>query len=90
MSNSSLFKFDENEVKVIFVDGEPWFVLKDVCNILGLRSPDVKQRLNEDVVSTHTVLDSIGRKNSATIINEEALYDVIFDSRKPVAKSFRK
>ncbi|WP_340028496.1 BRO family protein [Paenibacillus sp. FSL H7-0940] len=90
MINSSLFKFDENEVRVIFVEGEPWFVLKDVCNILGLRSSDVKQRLNDDVVSTHTVMDSIGRKNSATIINEEALYDVIFDSRKPEAKSFRK
>lgn len=72
------------------MDGEPWFVLRDVCSLLGLRSPDVRQRLSNDVVRTHTVRDSLGRSNQASIINEDGLYDVILESRKPEARAFRK
>lgn len=87
---SQLFNFNGLQVRVVEKDSEPWFVLKDVCEVLDLRSPDVKQRLNDDVVSTHTVPDSLGRPNKATIINEDGLYEVILDSRKPEAKAFRK
>lgn len=90
MSFPQVFNYDASNVRVITKDGEPWFVLKDVCEILGLRAPDVKQRLADDVVSTHTVSDSLGRANTATIINEDGLYDVILESRKPEARSFRK
>ncbi|MNO32244.1 hypothetical protein D3C76_222300 [compost metagenome] len=90
MNQLQVFKFLENEVRTIEVNGQPWFVLKDVCDILGLRSPDVRQRLSDDVVSNHTVPDSLGRPNSATLINEDGLYDVILESRKPEARSFRK
>lgn len=85
-----LFNFGENQIRTIEKGGEPWFVLKDVCDVLELRSPDVRQRLTDDVVSTHSVLDSIGRSNNATIISEDGLYDVILESRKPEAKAFRK
>jgi anti-repressor protein len=87
---NEIFNFDGVQVRTIVKDGEPWFVLKDVCDVLGLRSPDVRARLHGDVVSNHTVKDSLGRDNSATIINEDGLYDVILESRKPEAKAFRK
>ena len=70
--------------------GEPLFCLPDVCKILELRAPDVKRRLDDAVVSTHTVKDSLGRKNLITFVNEDGLYDAILDSRKPEARAFRK
>lgn len=70
--------------------GEPLFCLPDVCKILELRAPDVKRRLDDAVVSTHTVKDSLGRKNLMTFVNEDGLYDAILDSRKPEARAFRK
>lgn len=70
--------------------GEPLFCLPDVCKILELRAPDVKRRLDDAVVSTHTVKDSIGRNNLMTFVNEDGLYDAILDSRKPEARAFRK
>lgn len=90
MNQLQIFNFNGSDIRIIKKDGQPWFVLKDVCEILGLRSPDVRQRFSDDVVSTHTVIDTLGRTNIATIINEDGLYDVILESRKPEARKFRK
>lgn len=89
-SEIKLFKNDQfGEVRVIELNGEPLFCLSDVCNILGLRRGDVKQRLEEGVVSTHP-LQTAGGIQKVNFINEDGLYDVILDSRKSEAKQFRK
>ncbi len=72
------------------IDNEPWFCLGDVCKVLDLRQGDVRQRLDDGVVSTHPIIDSLGRTQQANFVNEDGLYDVILDSRKPEAKKFRK
>lgn len=90
MSFPQIFNFESSDVRTFNIDGEPWFVLMDACLILGLRSSDVRQRLSDDVVSNHPIKDSLGRSTSATIVNEDGLYDVILDSRKTEAKKFRK
>lgn len=90
MKQLQIFNFHNYQIRTVDINGQPWFVLKDVCDALELRSPDVRQRLNDDVVSTHTVTDSLGRANNANIINEDGLYDVILESRKPEARAFRK
>lgn len=69
---------------------EPLFCLADVCAILGLRQGDVRQRLDDALVSTQPITDSLGREQQANFVNEEGLYEAIFDSRKPEAKIFRK
>lgn len=72
-------------------DGEPRFVLADVCRVLGMSNPTmVAQRLDEDALSATEVIDSVGRTQSATIITEAGLYEVIFQSRKPEARAFRR
>ena len=63
--------------------GEPWFCLTDVCKVLGLKQRHVRERLDDGVVSTDTICDSLGR-------TQDGLYDVILDSRKPSARAFRK
>lgn len=86
-----LFNYNGHSVRTVIKDGEPWFVLSDVCKALDLSTPaKVRERLDDGVSSTHTITDSLGREQQATIINEDGLYDVILESRKPEAKQFRK
>lgn len=89
-----MFKFlvtTTKNVRTVELSGEPWFVLKDVCNILGLgESHRVAARLDEDERTLSTVIDSIGRQQETTVINESGLYNVILRSDKPEAKPFRK
>ncbi|MEB2596596.1 MULTISPECIES: Bro-N domain-containing protein [Corynebacterium] len=76
--------------RVVLEDGEPWFVLKDVCDVLGIRNPsDVKRNLNEPDKGLGSIYTP-GGKQQVTVVNESGLYDVILDSRKPQAKRFRR
>lgn len=91
MSNIQIFNYNSNEIRTIQKDGEPWFVLRDVCNVLGLGTPArVAERLDPDEVSQTHITDSMGRQQETTIINESGLYNVILRSDKPEAKPFRK
>ena len=91
MSNIQIFNYNSVEVRTIQNDGEPWFVLRDVCNVLGLGTPArVAERLDPDEVSQTHITDSMGRQQETTIINESGLYNVILRSDKPEAKPFRK
>lgn len=70
--------------------GEPWFCLKDECNILGLNHvATVSERLNpKGVVINHTLTN--GGKQELTFINEPNLYETIFKSRKPEAEDLKR
>jgi len=89
MSKFQIFNFNGAEVRTVEKDGHPWFVLKDVCEVLDLAHRTVKQRLSEDVCSTYPLLTAGGIQNM-TVVNEDGLYDVILESRKPEARAFRK
>jgi len=91
MNELQIFNYNGNEVRTIRKDGEPWWVLKDVCSILEIGQPiRVAERLDEDEVSQTHIIDSIGRKQEMYIVNESGLYNVILRSDKPEAKPFRK
>ena len=91
MNDIQIFNYNSSEVRTIQTDGEPWFVLRDVCNVLGISHvKDTADRLDQDEVGQTEVIDSLGRKQTATIINESGLYNVILRSDKPEAKPFRK
>lgn len=77
------------EIRTTGTSENPLFCLSDVCSVLGLRQGDVKQRLDKGVVSTQP-LETAGGIQQANFVNEDGLYDVILDSRKPQAKAFRK
>ena len=75
-------------VRTAVVDGEPWFRLKDVCEILGLSNiTEVKKRLNEKGLSSIEVLTN-GGKQQALYIDEPNLYKAIMQSRKKEAEIF--
>lgn len=82
---------EHDEFRVIDRDGNPWFVLNEVCAKVGIANPaDAASRLDDDEKDTIGISDSIGRSRRATIINESGLYSVILRSNKPEAKRFRK
>lgn len=94
-SNASSLKIFENanfgEIRVAGTSENPLFCLADVCKVLDLGNPSqVKTRLDDGVISNEVIPDSLGRQQEATFVNEDGLYDVILDSRKPQAKAFRK
>ena len=90
MEKIEVFNNDKlGKVRTVIINNEIWFVLRDVCAIMGLSNMSVvKQRLQEDGVSSTYLIDSMGRKQKATIINEANLYLCILRSDKPEAKEF--
>ena len=90
MNNSqlSVFKFEETAlVRSIIKNGDPWFVAKDICDVLGLSNPTVAlNALDQDERSKFL----LGRQGETNIINESGLYALIFRSNKPNARKFRK
>ena len=91
MNEVTNWTFGETEVRTIEMNGEPWWVLSDVCKVLELNSSHkVADRLEEDERNQIPVTDSIGRQQLTTVINESGLYSVILRSDKPQAKPFRK
>ena len=91
MSNIIPFTYNSQQVRTIIKDGEPWFVAKDVCDILEIGNANMAAaRLDDDEVSQTEVIDSVGRLQNTNIINESGLYNLILRSDKPQAKPFRK
>lgn len=71
--------------------GDPWFVAKDVCDILGLEnSRKATAELDSDEKNTVTISDGIPGNPNKTIISEPGLYKLIMRSRKPEAKKFQR
>ena len=72
------------------INGQPWFVAKDICLAIGISQyRDAIARLDDDE-RVSVVLDTLGGKQCISAVNESGLYALIFQSRKPTAKSFRK
>ena len=70
--------------------GEPWFVLKDICEALEIsNSRNVASRLDEDMKGVRPV-DTLGGIQQLMVVNEAGLYAVILRSDKPEAKAFRR
>lgn len=65
----------------------PWFIAKDVCNILGISNPaDALKRLDDDERARF----NLGRQGEMNIINEAGLYTLMLSSRKPEAREFKR
>lgn len=90
MRELSIFDYKGKQVRTIQKDGETWWVLKDVCGILGIsKYRDTASRLDEDERGSVRV-DTPGGEQEMTVVNESGLYNVILRSDKPEAKPFRK
>lgn len=85
------FDFEEQAVRIIMRDEEPWFVVNDVCRVLEIGNPrDAVGRLDEDERDCVGITDAIGRQRETNVINESGLYALVLTSRKEQARRFRK
>lgn len=87
--NLQQFAFNSQSVRVISINGDPWFVAADVCNILDLGNVSqackpLKPR-EKDIYN----LDTLGGNQDAVIISESGLYRLTMKSRKPQAEPFQ-
>lgn len=90
MNEMQIFSYGSAQLRTVELDGEMWWVLRDVCDILGIVKPDrVASRLDADEKGTHLMSTPYGNQNM-TIINEPGLYNVILRSDKPEAKDFKR
>lgn len=78
-------------VRTIMINGEPWFVAKDVCDILDIKNPsDTLRKVLSDWEKGVDIIYTLGGPQQMGIVNESGLYHLIFLSRKPEAEAFRR
>ncbi|MBO1300135.1 MULTISPECIES: phage antirepressor [Enterococcus] len=98
MNQPQIFNFEQNEVRTVLANDEPYFVGKDVATALGFKDSNnaLKQHVeNEDKIigcqnTTPSFKDKLGRNQYPTLINESGVYDLIFGSNLPSAKKFKR
>lgn len=93
MNELIIFNNEEfGEIRTITIDGEPWFVGKDVAAALGYKDPSSAVSKNVDLEDKTTLLiqqDGSNYKSRTTFINESGLYALIFGSKLESAKNFK-
>ena len=100
MSELQIFNYGDIPVRTVLVDEAPWWVLKDVCRVLGITNhKNVSARLDPDEKGVR-LMDPLGEDGNQspvlggpqkmTIINESGLYSLIFSSRLEKAKEFKR
>lgn len=89
-SNIHPFTYNAQPVRVVTIDGEPWFVLADLCKVLDLAKPSrVAMRIADDMKGAH-LMSTPGGDQEMTIVSEAGMYEVIIRSDKPEAAAFRR
>jgi prophage antirepressor-like protein len=84
------FAFEEQLVRVVERDGEPWFVGNDVCRALGLSNPRKAVGDLDDDERGVTTGDTLGGEQVMNIVSEAGVYRLVFRSRKPEAERFKR
>jgi prophage antirepressor-like protein len=86
----TIFDFEDREVRVVMVNDEPWFVAKDVCEVLEIsKHRDAVSRLDDDERGS-VLVDTPGGKQEMVAVNEYGIYSLVMTSRKPEAKKFKR
>lgn len=93
MNEVQLFNFESHEVRSLLINSEPWFVGRDVAEILGYKKPEnaIANHVDDDDKTT-TLIQGIGSnyKSKTMIINESGLYCLVLSSKLPSAKKFKR
>lgn len=86
-----IFNFEENDVRTQVINDEPWFVGKDVADILGYTNPSkaIRDHVDDEDKGQNETFTP-GGMQVMTIINESGLYSLVFKSQLPSAKRFKR
>ena len=91
MEELRTWNFEDHEVRTVEIDGEPWFVGKDVATVLGYSNTQkaVRDHIDEEDKLTERIVLS-GQNREVIIVNESGLYSLILSSKLPNAKAFKR
>ena len=91
MNEVQLFNFENHEVRSLLLNNEPWFVGKDVAEVLGYERADnaIRNHIDKEDKLMHQISAS-GQNRNMTIINESGLYSLVLSSKLPSAKKFKR
>lgn len=84
------YQFDEDPIRVVMIAGDPWFVANDICRVLALTNPRKAVGDLDDDEKGVTISDTLGGQQEMNVVSESGMYSLIFRSRKPEARRFRK
>ena len=93
MNELQVFKNQEfGSVRTLVIDNEPWFVGKDVAEVLGYAKPlnAIAQHVDKDDSLKQGLTDSLGRQQKTIFVNESGLYALIFGSKLESAQNFKR
>lgn len=91
MNEVQLFNFENHEVRSLLINSGPWFVGKDVAEVLGYERADnaIRNHIDKEDKLMHQISAS-GQNRNMTIINESGLYSLVLSSKLPSAKKFKR
>lgn len=91
MNELQLFNFEENEVRTLLINGEPYFIGKDVAQILGYSNPRdaLSKHVDDEDKNSVAIRDGNKGNPNQTVINESGVYALVFGSKLPSAKRFK-
>lgn len=91
MNKLQVFNFNENQIRTLLFDGEPYFIGKEIADVLGYQngSRDINRHVDDEDRMTHQINIS-GQKRTVLLINESGLYSLIFSSKLPMAIKFKR
>lgn len=91
MNELQLFNFENNQVRTLLINDEPWFVGKDAAQILGYSNPRdaLSKHVDEEDKNSVAIRDGNKGNPNQTVINESGVYALVFGSKLPSAKRFK-
>ena len=91
MDELKLFNFESHEVRTLLINDEPYFVGKDVTEILGYKNPrdEIQKHVDDEDKNSVAIRDGNKGNPNQTVINESGVYALIFGSKLPSAKKFK-
>lgn len=92
MNTPQIFNFEQSEVRMIIVGDTPYFVGKDVAEVLGYSNhrDALKKHVDDEDKDGVAIRDAIGRQQNTIVVNESGLYSLIIGSKLPSAKKFKR
>lgn len=92
MNELTIFNYEDKEIRTQLINNEPWFVGKDVAEILGYSNPPkaIRDHIDDEDKRTERIVHPLGGEQDTYIINESGLYSLILSSKLEGAKKFKK
>ena len=88
--NTRIETWQGRQIRFVEIDGEYWAILTDLCDALGLKTFNVKSRLDGSMYRNASIVESENIFRKAVVVNELGIYQILFTSRRPEAEQLKR